>query len=470
MSVPPVEIGPRAARHALSRFGFGPRPGDISRVLDQGIESWLSEQLSPGADPETDSRLRGLTTLGYSVAQVIAQYEQDQRTFPPVVDELQTARLVRAAHSRNQLFEVMVDFWFNHFNVSLTDTPARFALPAYERDVIRPHAMGRFRDLIGAVAAHPAMLYYLDNYLNRTNRTVAGNVVVGLNENYGRELLELHTVGVDAGYTQADVIGAARAFTGWTVDLRGQGGFVFRAVDHDRDAKSVFGLSLPAGGGVEDGNRLLDYLSEHPATARFIARRLCERFISDDPPAAAVERVATRYLSSGGDIPETVKAVAQSPEFWAEAFGPGKVKKPYEYVVSVVRAAGAQVTTARGIVGSLASMGEALFTCVPPTGYSNRGVDWLNPSAQLARMNFALDVAAGAVPGVSPDARSLASASGVSTDDPRAFASAISEQVFGKALSAETLAAAGGVTPGGPVSVGTRVLGLCLASPEMQVR
>jgi uncharacterized protein (DUF1800 family) len=380
-----------------------------------------------------------------------------------ILDEFASAKVIRMVHAQNQLHELLVDFWFNHFNVYIADGFARQSTPAYERDAIRPHALGRFRDLLGATAQHPAMLFFLDNYLSTATR--------GLNENYGRELLELHTVGVDAGYTQQDVINSARCFTGWGIDsLRTSGAFVYRGPAHDTGAKSVFGLNLPAGGGRDDGEKLLDYLSTHPATAHHISSRLVQRFVADDPPAALVARCADTFLRTSGDIAATIKTMVGSAEFWGEAFGPGKPKTPLEFAASALRSADAQISHGRGVGTFLTTMGMPLYGAVPPTGYTNRGADWINPSSQLARMNFALDLAAGAVPGVAVDARAVVRSSGGSTEDPHSAANAISADLFGRSLSPETLNAVSRVAPGGTVSVASRVLGLCLASPEMQAR
>jgi uncharacterized protein (DUF1800 family) len=466
-----IEIGPRVALHALNRLGYGPRPADVRRVLARGLERYVDDQLHPIPDAELDTRLRALTTISYPIRQVLSIYNADNRAIGPMIDEFQTAKLIRSAHGQNQLQEVLVDFWFNHFNVYIADGFVRYSIMAYEREAIRPFVLGRFRDLLGAVAAHPAMLFFLDNYTNRADVNQGGRVVPGINENYGRELLELHTVGVDAGYSQNDVREAARVFTGWGIDnIRDAGNFVFRANQHDRGAKSVFGLDVPAGGGKEEGDRLLDYLSSHPATARFISWRLAQRFVADDPPPRIVDRMASTFLSSGGDLREVMKTMLGSAEFWAEAFGDGKVRTPFEYVASAIRAVEGQVTSARGIAQQLNNMGMGLYASVPPTGYSNRGTEWLNPSSHLARMNFGLDLAAGAIAGVTVDSRSVVSRLGGSPDDPRSAATTLSDDLFAKNLSRETRDAVGRVAPGGTTSVAARVVGLVLASPEMQVR
>ena len=344
-----IDIGPTVALHALNRLGYGPRPADVRRVLARGLERYVDDQLSPLPDPDLDTRLRPLTTLGYPISQVLSIYNADNRSIGPLIDEFQAAKLIRSVHGLNQLQEVLVDFWFNHFNVYIADGFVRFSAMSYERDAIRPHVLGRFRDLLGAVAAHPAMLFFLDNYLNRADVNQGGRRIAGINENYGRELLELHTVGVDAGYTQTDVYEAARVFTGWGIDNVGNSGaFVFRANQHDRGAKRVFGLDIAAGGGKEEGDRLLDYLAAHPATARFISWRLAQRFVADEPPTRVVDRMAATFTSTGGDLRAVMRTLLGTAEFWAEAFAGGKVKTPLEYVASVVRAVEGQVTASRG--------------------------------------------------------------------------------------------------------------------------
>ena len=461
---------PRLALHVLNRLGFGPRPGDVGRVLDRGVERYVREQLDPAPDAELDVRLSPFPSLNYSIAQALGI---DSPRGVQLLDEAYAGKLIRAVHSRNQLEEVLVDFWFNHFNVYIIDGFQRFSTIAYERDAIRPHALGRFRDLLGATAEHPAMLYYLDNYLSTVTRTdpATGALRQGLNENYGRELLELHTVGVDAGYTQEDVFDAARCFTGWTIDnVRDSGRFVYRPANHDSGTKQIFGLNLPGGGGREDGDKLLDYLAQHPATARFVSRRLVERFVSDDPPQRLVNKCAARFLGTGGDIRAVMKALIESPEFWAEASGPGKPKNPFEFVVSALRALDAQVTESAFLARALQGMGMPLYGSLPPTGYSNKGADWLNPSSHLNRLNFALDVAVGSIRGASVNVPAMIRNHGVDPRDPAAVAAFMSEQVFARAMSPRTYSAASSVGVAGPVSVAGRVAGLCLASPGFQRR
>jgi uncharacterized protein (DUF1800 family) len=473
MSATPSDLGFHGAVYLLDRLGYGPRPGQAREILDQGLDRWVRDQLSPGPDPELDTRLAPLTTLGFSVSQVLDLYARDQSSTGVILDQLALAKIVRAVHGKNQLREVLVDFWFNHFNVFVGDDFARYAIAAYERDAIRPHVFGRFRDMLGATAQHPAMLAYLDNYLSTVVRVVGGRHVGGLNENYGRELLELHTVGVDAGYTQSDVIDSARSFTGWTIDgLRAGGNFIYRPANHDAAAKTIFGLSLAAGGGQDDGESLLDYLAAHPKTAAFISRKLAQRFVADDPPASLVDKMASTFLASGGDLARVTEAMIGSVEFWGPAFdgSPGKTKSPVEFAFSALRAAGANVTATRGTTAALNQMGMPLYGCLPPTGYSNRGDDWVNPSSHLARMNFGIDLATNGVVGAHVDAREVVRSGGGNPDDARSSATALSEFVFGRTVGADTLATASRVGANPLVSVAARVLGLLLAGPEMQSR
>jgi uncharacterized protein (DUF1800 family) len=467
----PETLGSRVVLHLLNRAGYGPRPGEIASVLQRGPTKWIEEQLDPQADPELDQRLARYPTLSYTTSRILALYNADPRSIGVILDEFTSAKIVRAVHGRNQLEEVLVDFWFNHFNVFVADGFGRYSISSYERDAIRPHVLGRFRDLLAAASLHPAMLYYLDNYLNTVPRRVGSRTVGGINENQGRELLELHTVGVDAGYTQEDVVEASRCLTGHGIDnLRTSGQYVYRAASHDNESKQVFGLAIPAGGGEGDVQKLFDHLASHPATARFLSKKLAQRFVADDPPVGLVERLADVFLRTGGDLRQVTRALFGSAELWAEAFGAGKPKTPLEYVASTLRGAGAEVEQTRAVRAALQDMGMPLYACNPPTGYSDRGADWLNPSSQLYRMNFALGLAAGTLAGVSADVRGLIRAGGGNPDEPRSAAEAIDREVFGRTLSSASLAAAARVEPSGPVAVPVRVAGLLLASPDMQVR
>jgi uncharacterized protein (DUF1800 family) len=497
--------------HLLNRAAFGPSPEDVARVHALGLGGWLHEQLQPGTDPAITHRLSGFKTLGLTVAQAMEQYpsrkkqlealgldpaqvknsddevmqarvkqlfRDEQDTLPrEILIEATQARLIRAIQSRRQLEEVLVDFWFNHFNVSAEKNRTRWMVSAYERDAIRPFVLGRFRDLLGATAKHPAMLWYLDNWQSVRDgfapppRARVANkpdkVPRGLNENYARELLELYILGVEAGYTQADVTEAARALTGWGLEIRpktgGFGAFAFHLPAHDVGEKQVFGLTLPSGGGQADGERLLDYLARHPATAHHLARQLCQRFVSDDPPAALVERVAQVFLSTDGDLRATTEAVLTSPEFWASTGT--KTRTPLEFVAAAVRAVGALDEVMPALVQPLERLGMPLYRCAPPTGYSDTAGPWVSAGALVTRINFGLALAGGRIRGVKVS---------LPTD---ASLDAVSRQVLGHAPSASTRAVieralaaraerSGDEQPVAPDA--TFIAGLLLGSPDFQ--
>jgi len=476
MGLTASELGRKTALHALNRIGFGPRPGDVEAVLDRGIENYIDAQLNPKPDAALEARLAPFNnTLKLTTTQVLVTYADSGNQTASIqayLDNLYNAKLVRSVHTANQLEEALADFWFNHFNVNINDGFVRYAIQSYERDAIRPNALGKFETLLKATAEHPAMLYYLDNYLSQAGRTVNGVLISGLNENYGREILELHTVGVDAGYTQADVYDAARAFTGWGIDNLARGGnFLYSPARHDTGSKSIFGLQLAAGGGKDDGDRLIRYLATHPSTARFISTKLARRFVSDQPPASLIDRMAEAWLATDGDIREVMKAMIGSSEFWAEAFSTtGKPKTPFEYVVSSIRAIGGEVTSAtRSVVGYLSQMGEPLYQCIPPTGYTDRGDEWLNPSSQLYRMNFALDLAQGLINGVAVNVRNFAV--GADLTNPQSVAKSANAAVYGGTLLPSTVDASSRVdTRIATPSAAVRVSALLLASPDTQVR
>src|SRR5436305_10859018 len=343
-----------------------------------------------------------------------------------VVDELVQAKLLRAIYSERQLQEVMTDFWFNHFNVFIGKGADRYLLTSYERDVIRPHALGEFEDLLVATAQSPAMLFYLDNWLSvGPNSEVANGIPkhnrrraryrplvvkqgkgrrTGLNENYGRELMELHTLGVNGGYTQKDVTEVARVFTGWTLKKPREGGsFTFDARMHERGEKKVLGRRIKENG-EKEGLEILHILARHPSTAKFISTKLAVRFVSDDPPAALVQRMSETFLKKNGDIREVLKTMLASPEFWSSESYRAKVKTPLEFVVSSVRGCGAEVTDAAPLARQLQNLGMPLYGMQPPTGYSSKADAWVNSAALLGRMNFALAFSAGKVKGIQIEA------------------------------------------------------------------
>jgi uncharacterized protein (DUF1800 family) len=439
----------RTIEHVLNRIGFGARPGDVDRVRAMGLDKYIDQQLHPERVPDAAvaQRLAPLTTLRLSSRDIAEQIEQPQidarkarkEGEPPtpqdqrannVVLELSEQKVLRAVYSERQLQEVLTDFWFNHFNVDARKGPVRFMLPEYEREVIRPHVLGKFRDLLEADAKSPAMLFYLDNWMSADPhgphpqappaRVVRGpfgpmlmqppprtpaknsNAPKGLNENYARELMELHTLGVDGGYTQKDVTEVARCFTGWTIDKpRAGGGFVFRPALHDEGQKVVLGKVIKAGGGQSDAEQVLDILSKHPSTARFIATKLVRRFVSDTPPPTLVDRAAKRFRDTDGDLREVMRTILTSPEFIAVDVNDAKTKTPFEFVASTLRVTDADVTDALPLVRTLQQLGMPLYQCQPPTGYKDTADAWVNTGALVDRMNFAVRLAANRVNGTS---------------------------------------------------------------------
>ena len=496
---PAIPSDERSVAHVLNRLAFGARPGDVERIAKSGLAAWIDAQLQPQriANDDLGRRLSSLTTLTLDSETIARDYfaparqQRRQRqqqanadgnppsgkdaagsaSMPPSMDgppfggemsaavrrerqifaELAEAKLLRAVYSDRQLEEVLTDFWFNHFNVFARKGRTEIYVGEYERDAIRPHVLGSFRELLEATAKSPAMLFYLDNWMssatdarnhgaassasmdpgdpaNRADRrsVMRGGVTGqrrgfgraqpnatqrpaqlpalrqarGLNENYGRELLELHTLGVDGGYTQQDVIDVARAFTGWTIGRPGEGGFRFAAALHDRGAKKVLGQTIPAGGGIEDGEKVLDILARHPATAHHIAYQLAQRLVSDTPPASVVDKAAKTFASTNGNLREVVRTIVTSPEFFAPEAHRAKVKTPFEFVASALRATSADVRQATPLVRALAALGMPLYLCQPPTGYDETADRWVSSGALVNRLNFALAVSGGQMRGV----------------------------------------------------------------------
>jgi uncharacterized protein (DUF1800 family) len=414
--------------HALNRLAYGPRPGESERVAAMGLERWIGLQLSPERldDRIADSAVSGYRTLGIASQELVETFRQirlarrdsmraaemrdERRMLQLSVGEVGAAKLTRAVLSERQLYEQMVDFWQNHFSVFAGKGQTRLYVPAYDRETIRPHAMGKFRTLLGAVAKSPAMLFYLDNaqsVADSSHSTLAAGRrrrpqarrARGVNENYARELMELHTLGVDGGYTQTDVVEVARALTGWTIDPT-QGSFVFRPMVHDADAKVVLGTTLAGGRGMEDGEQVLDLLARHPSTARHITRKLVIRFVSDSAPPALVDRCAREFARSDGDIRRALRCVVTSPEFFSQRAYRTKVKTPFELVASALRAANATPDRSPRIVQAVAQLGQPIFGRQTPDGWPDRGEEWMNAGAMVNRVNFGLALAAGRVPGV----------------------------------------------------------------------
>ena len=511
------------ALHAINRLAFGPRPGDVDRILESGLDSWIDEQLHPEQMPDraVEARLSDYPTLkmsgpaiwdryyapvlearkerkrqagempagslmqkdgkGEADSQAAALKEMRDRIPPDqrpqrLIEELSAQRIIRAAESDRQLNEVMVDFWMNHFNVYAGKGVDRVYLTTYERDTIRPHIWGRFEDLLLATAKSPAMLFYLDNARsvaapeNRPqgqramraggmsgrrlgtgrNRVFGADEAMmvprrpqaqrqkgGLNENYAREIMELHTLGVDGGYRQSDVTELARVLTGWSIARPEEGGgFIFRERAHDIKPKTVLGVRFAAGGGMDEGQRMIHILAHHPATAHHIAYQLCQRLIADDPPKAAVDRVAKKFRDSDGDLRQTVKAVIDSPEFWAPQYYRAKVKSPFEYVISAVRATDATLDNPLPMARALNQIGEGLYLSQPPTGYSDAASVWINTGALLNRLNFALSLSAGKLPGAQVDMTRLIPAADAA--DPKRLVDALAAALVGGELAPAT--------------------------------
>jgi uncharacterized protein (DUF1800 family) len=392
-----------AIEQALNRLTFGARPGDVARVRVIGLESWIARQLDPRQidDSSAEAMIPALPTPPSAFAT-----PQDARRFGrTAVQALAAAKVTRAVHSERQLEELLVDFWFNHFNVFAGKGRTGLYVPDYEREAIRPHVLGRFRSLLGATAKSPAMLFYLDNWMSaapdsaRLRPAQPGAGRRGLNENYARELLELHTLGVDGGYTQQDIVDVARIFTGWTFERQASDpGFRFARGLHDRGEKRVLGQLFPAGAGIEEGERLLDILAAHPSTARHIATKLARRFVSDTPPAALIARAAARFRESGGDLRDVVRLIVTSPEFFAQEARGAKVKTPLEFVASAVRAVPGAMPPPRMLVRALRDLGMEPYMCQPPTGYADDADAWINAGALVARMNIAQQIARNQAP------------------------------------------------------------------------
>ncbi|HSU66400.1 MAG TPA: DUF1800 domain-containing protein, partial [Tepidisphaeraceae bacterium] len=494
--------------------------GDIRRFI---------EMQQASGDPE-DMKMRyvidvkksaGASPATTKPAQPSLQ-ELSQRDALRCIGELQQAKLIRAVMSERQLNEVMVDFWTNHFNIDIRKGLCRPLKPSDDRDVIRPHVLGKFRDLLGASAHSPAMLHYLDNaensvarqrsaiemkiidmYVQKRLGMAAKNVVSekeGPNENYGREILELHTLGVDGGYTQKDVQEVARCFSGW--GLSGQSGkFEFRPIRHDKGEKLVLGHVIPAGGGEKDGEMVLDLLAKHPSTARFVSRKLCQRFVSDDPPSELVDRAAKKFLDTDGDLRQVVESIVTSPEFFSTQAYRAKIKSPFEYAVSAVRATGGRVvevpapwTKAIGTIEGAATlgygndrlsaqkrkslnwcvfeMGEPLFAFTAPTGYPEVSSKWVSPGALIDRLNFALALTEQNVTTVHFNPAALLA--GTDTDQPDAVLGRLSDVLLHGQMTdstRQTLVKKALPQEGAGATVDvSKLTALILGSPEFQRR
>jgi uncharacterized protein (DUF1800 family) len=403
-------------------------------------------------------------------------------------DDLKQAKVFRALYSNRQLEEVLIDFWYNHFNVDIGKTTMQsqnlvhLLAGSYERDAIRPHVFGHFKDLLLATARHPAMLYYLDNWESMSptafnvgpfaprrgnlkgqpNSILPGpldRIAHGLNENYGREIMELHTLGVNGGYTQSDVIAVARCFTGWTVTNPENPEFVFAPFMHDWGEKTVLGHKIPAGGGESDGLQVIDILAHHPSTATFISRELAQRFVADEPPQSLVDRMAQTFTKTDGDLRAVLQTMFASPEFFSEGAWQSKIKSPFEMVVSAARAFNADTNDTFTLVQKVADLGEPLYGKLEPTGYSNNGDTWLSTAGVLGRINFSSALVSGSIPGVKPDLSSLGGKDAL----------AIERQILGHDMSPQAAAAIDQAVQSNnaePSSIGSMVLG----APDFQRR
>ena len=392
-------------RHLLQRATFGVTAEETARVRAIGRYAWIGEQVlaPPGDDPELADKLAIYQALSMNSAELLANYPAQNRDNPQgigppqqILGELRAATLTRAVHARAQLREVLADFWFNHFNVFAPTGPTRYTIVPYLRDAIRPHVLGRFEDLLRATAESPAMLYYLDN-ASSTAPGVRGRNS-GINENYARELLELHTLGVDNGYTQDDIIEVARAFTGWTFTPARLGAYEFRfhAPFHDEGDKEVLGTTVPAGG-RDEGDAILTMLARHPNTAEFIATKLVQRFVADDPPADLVARAKAIYLLTDGHLAFVMAAILGDDAFYDPAHRDTKVKTPLELVASSLRASGADVALGYPLFVHVGELGQPLMAAAPPTGWPERADEFLSAGAMVARFELAWAVANGSI-------------------------------------------------------------------------
>jgi uncharacterized protein (DUF1800 family) len=436
--------------HALNRLGFGPRPGDLENVRRIGVDRWIDQQLHPDSIPEPaelEERIASLRTLHMTPVELFTEFraplrqtakddpeakKELQRQTRVVLQEAVEGRIVRALAGPRQLEETMTAFWFNHFNVFAGKGLCHLWIGAYEQEAIRPHTMGRFRDLLGATAQHPAMLFYLDNWQNTApGAPGARGKLEGINENYARELMELHTLGVNGGYTQQDVIALAHILTGWglvrqqphpifsgmaTWHRAGSGwrglqrwrrwpapgtrtpeGFFFDPRRHDPTHQVFLGHEI-GGGGIEEGQKALDMLARSPVTANHLSYQLAQYFVADEPPPATVQRMAQRYLATDGNIREVLRTLFSSEEFWDGRYYNTKFKTPYEYVVSAVRATGTPVLNMRPLAGAMTALGMPLYGCQTPDGYKNTEEAWLNPDAMMTRLSFATALGVGRLP------------------------------------------------------------------------
>jgi uncharacterized protein (DUF1800 family) len=415
--------------HLVNRITFGVSPRDLAHARELGFEGFIEEQLHPEAidDADVEAEVRARFPTVFMTRQALERQERLH-----VVAELKAATVYRAVFSRRQLFEMMVDFWSNHFNIHHLDGPAAYFKTTEDRAVIRVHAFGRFRELLGASAKSPAMIVYLDNFSNLKSQP---------NENYAREVMELHTIGVDSGFTHMDVEEVARAFTGWTLIKPTAGSrsrrnkFLFDSDQHDDGERMVLGTRIPAGLGIGHGERVLDLLAAHPSCARFLAFKLCRRFVADEPPEPLVDRAAATFTATGGDIREVVRVILLSDEFRAAA--DRKLKRPFEVVVSALRTLEARIAPEgmQTLLSVLSTMGQLPFDWPPPNGYPDVAEAWGNTNGLLDRWNLGLALGWNNLPGVAADLDALASG----LRRPDRLAAHLAERLLARQLDAAAL-------------------------------
>src|SRR6266699_1141107 len=525
-----------SALHVLNRLAYGPRPGEVDRVAADGVMRWIDRQLSPGKldDGPLAARERRFKILDYDAGELAGIYLDAQRerreqkrasatdsmTQKPepggpleqrgrrLAGEFQELAVIRAVLSERQLYEVMVDFWANHFNVFFAKGADRLLTPSYIEQTIRPRALGKFPDLLIATAQSPAMLFYLDNWesvapgstppqaMRLRARPLFGRapqfgrpplfdpgrdpmradsqrqralerMPKGINENYARELLELHTLGAEGGYTQQDVIDVARIFTGWSIRRPQQGGdFEFHDWAHDRGEKLVLGVRFEGGHDMDEGIRLLKLLANHPATMHHVSRKLCQRFVNDDPPDGCVDDAVAAWKRSSGDMREVLRAIFHGPDFWAAENVRAKVKTPLEFVVSAARAAAAEPDTTPRLAQVVARLGEPLYLHVAPDGYSEREAAWVNSGALLDRMNAAMALATAKLPGMTVELDSVVPL----TADAHALIAAVNDRILGGRMSENTKAVVERQLADVKDALQARALavGLAIGGPEFQ--
>src|SRR5712692_930132 len=509
-----------SALHALNRLAYGPRPGEVEAVAAGGVMKWIDHQLSPDQldDRLVAERATTFRVLRYDPGDLARLYAaatkerrerqqggKEQQMGGRLAGEVEQLAVVRAALSGRQLYEVMVDFWANHFNVFFGKGADRVLAPSYIEETLRPRAFGKVADVLIAAARSPAMLFYLDNwesvapgstppaltrarlrarpwfgrgrYVPEFSREPAQadsqrqraleRMPKGINENYARELLELHTLGVDGGYTQQDVIEVARIFTGWSIKRPQQGGgFEFHDWAHDYGEKTVLGVRFPAGHGMDEGVRLLKLLASLPATMHHVSRKLCQRFVNDEPPDGCVDDAVAAWKRSSGDMREVVRAIVRGPDFWAPENIRAKVKTPLEFVVSAVRAVGGDPDTTPRLAQVVARLGQPLYRHVAPDGYPEREEAWVNSGALLDRMNVAIALAAGRLPGVTVALDAVAPA----TADAEQLIAALNDGILGGTMSGNTRRVIREQLADAPDPVAARALavGLTLGGPEFQ--